>query len=357
MKKNIENTQRSCQGKSTCCHVDDTSACKESSSHKDQKKSPFYIRFWDALLKQIDSDRAYHVEKGEDGDKVDWVRATPFLLIHLMAVTVFFVGYSTFAIATAAVLYFIRMFAITGFYHRYFSHCTFKTSRAAQFIFGVMGCSAMQKGPLWWAAHHRHHHLHSDEETDLHSPAHLGFWRSHLGWFLNKSNFHTDYKKISDFSKFPELRYLNRFPNLVPIALAIGLYFLGELLHAYAPSLGTTGWQLVVWGFVISTICVWHCTFFINSLTHMFGRQRYETGDTSRNSWILALLTLGEGWHNNHHHYCASTRQGFFWWEIDITYYILFMMSKLRIIWDLKPVPHKAKYAHKLGKDVIPSSS
>lgn len=281
-----------------------------------------------------------------DDRKLDWLQVVPYIAMHVACLGVFLVGWSAFAVGTAIALYLIRMFAITGFYHRYFSHRSFKTSRACQFLFAVLGNSAVQRGPLWWAAHHRKHHRHSDRDGDVHSPTREGFLWSHMLWFMAKGNFATDEAVIKDFAKYGELRWLDRFDLVVPLALAVGLFGLGALLEAVAPGLGTNGWQLLVWGFFISTVAVSHATYTINSLAHVFGRPRYRTRDTSKNNFVLAILTLGEGWHNNHHHYCASTRQGFFWWEVDLTYYTLWTMSKLGMVWDLKPVPAHAKYAH-----------
>jgi stearoyl-CoA desaturase (delta-9 desaturase) len=235
------------------------------------------------------------------------------------------------------------MFAITGLYHRYFSHKSFKTSRPAQFIFAVLGVSAVQHGPIWWAAHHRHHHAHSDLKDDIHSPLQRGFISSHMGWFLTPRGAEPDRKFVRDLMKYPELVWLDKHYLVVPVALGVAMFLLGVLLEYTSPELGTTGWQMLVWGFVISTVVCWHGTYTINSLSHVFGRQRYRTGDTSRNNWLLALVTLGEGWHNNHHYYPNSTRQGFYWYEIDITYYILKVLSWLGIIWDLKPVPIEAR--------------
>jgi stearoyl-CoA desaturase (delta-9 desaturase) len=231
------------------------------------------------------------------------------------------------------------MFAITGFYHRYFSHRAFKTSRWCQLAFAVLGASAVQRGPLWWAAHHRYHHAHSDEITDVHSPHHHGFWWSHVGWFTTRAAFVTNLRAIPDLAKFPELCFLDRFDILVPLFFAAFLYALGVGLETFAPGLKTNGLQLLVWGFFFSTVLVYHATYTVNSLAHQFGRQRYATNDHSRNNFFLAIITFGEGWHNNHHHYPAAARQGFYWWEIDLTYYVLLLFSWLRIIWDLKPVP------------------
>ncbi len=294
-------------------------------------------RAFDALARWFDT-QGVRVDDGT-ADGVDWLRIVPFVGMHLACLAVIWVGWSATAVAVAAGLYLLRMFAITGFYHRYFSHRAFKTSRTGQFVFGVLGASAVQRGPIWWAAHHRHHHAHSDQPEDVHSPVQRGFLWSHMGWFLSRRHFTPDLTRVRDLQRFPELRLLDRFDILVPVALAVALFFLGMALETWAPSLGTTRWQMLVWGFFVSTVVCYHATYTINSLSHVFGRRRYETPDDSRNNFLLALLTLGEGWHNNHHHYPLSARQGFYWWEIDVTYYGLRLLAMLGIIWDLKPVP------------------
>jgi stearoyl-CoA desaturase (delta-9 desaturase) len=272
-------------------------------------------------------------------DRIDWLRATPFVMLHLACLGVLWVGVSPIALGVAATLYAIRMFALTGFYHRYFSHRTFRTSRAVQFFFALVGAACVQRGPLWWAAHHRHHHRHADTALDPHSPSLTGFLWSHMGWFLTTRAFRTDFSRIPDLRKYPELRWLDRYDTAVPIVLAILLYGLGVLLHHVAPSLGTTGGQMLVWGFFVSTVVLFHATVTINSLAHRFGRRRFDTRDDSRNNVWLALITFGEGWHNNHHFYPGSARQGFRWWEIDLTWYGLQLLAALGLVWDLKPVP------------------
>jgi len=296
-------------------------------------------RLWKKLLLWFDAESG--AAASDDPRSIDWLRCLPFIGMHLACLAVFWVGWSPFAVLFALALYLVRMFAITGFYHRYFSHRGFKTSRPVQLAMALVGCASVQRGPLWWAAHHRHHHRHSDEESDVHSPVRHGFWWSHMVWFTSSENFSTDYGKIKDFARFPELRFLNRYDMLVPILFAAAVFGLGVLLEAYLPGLGTNGGQLLVWGFFISTVCLYHGTFTINSLAHVYGRRRFETADNSRNNVLLALITLGEGWHNNHHRYPAAARQGFYWWEIDITYYGLRLMAALGLIWDLREVPTK----------------
>ena len=274
-----------------------------------------------------------------DDDRVDWVRVIPFLAMHLACVAVVWVGFSWFAFWVALGLYALRMFAVTAFYHRYFSHRAFKASRPVQFLFALIGAAAVQRGPLWWAAHHRNHHRHADTPADVHSPVQHGFLRSHMGWFMTRGGFRTDWSQIPDLVKFPELRLLDRFDLLVPVAMAAGLFFWGRWLGAAHPELGTSGPQLLVWGFFVSTVVLFHVTVTINSLAHRFGSRRFATRDNSRNNWLLAILTFGEGWHNNHHYFPGSARQGFRWWEVDLTFYLLRAMAVFGLVRQLKAVP------------------
>jgi stearoyl-CoA desaturase (delta-9 desaturase) len=279
-------------------------------------------------------------------DRIDWLRAVPFVAMHLACIGVFFVGVSTTALAVAALLYAVRMFALTGFYHRYFSHRTFRASRGVQFAFALIGASCVQRGPLWWAAHHRNHHRHADTALDPHSPGLRGFLWSHIGWFLTPRAFRTDLERVPDFARYPELRWLDRYDTLVPVVLAIALYALGAVLAHVAPSLHVSGAQMLIWGFFVSTVVLFHATVTINSLAHRFGSRRFATRDDSRNNVWLALLTFGEGWHNNHHFFPGSARQGFRWWEVDLTWYGLWTLERLGLVHDLKRVPawvHAAK--------------
>ena len=271
--------------------------------------------------------------------QIDWLRVTPFVVLHLACLSVVCVGVSATAVVTAAVLYLIRMFAITAFYHRYFSHGSFRTSRALQFAFALLGAAAVQRGPLWWASHHRYHHAHSDRVADPHSPLQHGFLWSHCGWFLANESYATRRELVRDLARYPELRFLDRYDALVPIALALALYLAGARLAAAHPQLGTSGAQLLVWGFCLSTVALYHGTFAINSLAHVFGWRRFPTPDRSRNNPLLALLTLGEGWHNNHHYFPGSVRQGVAWWELDLTYWALRTLAALGLVWDLRTVP------------------
>jgi stearoyl-CoA desaturase (delta-9 desaturase) len=259
--------------------------------------------------------------------RVQWFAMLPFWGVQTVAVIgVIATGWSWKGLGLALILYFIRMFGLTAGYHRYFSHRSYKTSRAFQFLLAVLGSTATQKGVLWWAAHHRAHHKYSDTPRDIHSVRQHGFWWAHVKWVLVRTYVETDFERIKDFARYPELRFLNTYHLIPPLMLAAGLTLAG-------------GWWALLWGFFVSNTLLWHGTFCVNSLAHAFGRVRYKTTDDSRNSFLIALFTLGEGWHNNHHHYQRSERQGFYWWELDITHYVLRFFSFFGLVRDLHAPP------------------
>ena len=260
--------------------------------------------------------------KKED-ERIDRLASAPFLLVHLAPLAAFWTGFTAFDVVLCFALFGVRMFFITAGYHRYFAHRSFRMNRAVQFLFALGGTLAVQKGPLWWAGHHRHHHKHSDQSLDVHSPS-RNFWWSHVGWILCRKYEAAPIHLIQDFARYPELRWLDRYHVVPPIVLAAICFQAG-------------GWPALLVGFMLSTVILYHCTFSINSLAHLIGRQPFATGDTSRNSLVLALMTLGEGWHNNHHYYPHSTRQGHLWWQIDITYYVLKVLSWIGVVNSLRP--------------------
>ena len=266
-----------------------------------------------------------HAIERADDERVNWVSSIPMFLIHGLCLLAVFTGVTWKALALCFVLYFGRMWFITAGYHRYFSHRSYKTSRAFQFVLAFGGGSAAQKGALWWASHHRDHHRFSDTDRDVHSPL-KGFWWSHVGWILCDKYKGWDPDSIKDFNKFPELRFITKHDWIPPWTVAIASYLIA-------------GWPGLIVGFFWSTVLLWHGTFTVNSLAHVMGRRRYATTDTSRNSALIALWTGGEGWHNNHHYYQAAARNGFFWWEYDPTYYVLKVLSWFRIVRDLKVPP------------------
>ena len=281
-----------------------------------------------SLAASLSHKRQHPSHAHEPHDDIVYPATIPFILVHLACFGVIWTGVTPLAAWMAVGLYFVRMWAVTAGYHRYFSHRSYKTSRVFQFLLALLGQTSAQRGVIWWAAVHRHHHLHSDTPEDVHSPRHMGFLHSHVGWIFRPKRRQADYSTVQDLTRYAELVWLDRHPYLPAAALAVLTFVIG-------------GWPGLVVGFFISTVVLYHCVFFINSLAHVVGKQRYVTGDDSKNNWWLALITLGEGWHNNHHHYQSATAQGWRWYEIDVSYYVLKAMSWLRLVWDMRAPPAK----------------
>jgi stearoyl-CoA desaturase (delta-9 desaturase) len=274
-------------------------------------------------------------------DDIIYPNTAAFIFVHLAPLAAFWTGVTTTSVILCITLYVVRMFGVTAGYHRFFSHRSFKTSRFGQFLFAFLAMSSTQKSVLWWAAMHRHHHRHSDQEDDIHSPVHRSFFYSHVGWIFDKKHNETRLDEVPDLAKYPELRFLDKHQQIPSILLAILCFAID-------------GWAGLVIGFFLSTVFLYHGTFFINSLAHVHGKQRYVTGDDSRNNWWLAVITLGEGWHNNHHAYQRSTRQGFRWYEFDPTYYALKALSWTGFVWDLgEPPAEVVRNERRLGTAVL----
>jgi len=252
-----------------------------------------------------------------------YVSLVPFIGLHLATVLVFFVPFSWTCLGLFLGLFLVRTFGLTGGFHRYFAHRSYKTSRVFQFCMGILGSAALQKGPMWWAGEHRDHHKYSDKDGDPHSPIKNSVWFSHVGWVIDRRHLETNWDNMKDWQAYPELKWLDRL-HFIPGLLVAGLCY------------WIAGWPGVVWGFVLSTVCLYHSTFCVNSVCHLFGYRRFNTDEFSRNNWFVALITLGEGWHNNHHHYQSSARQGMTWYEVDVTYAILQLLGFFRIVWDIR---------------------
>jgi len=268
------------------------------------------------------------------------LRGAPFIIIHVLAIVgACLVAPTWLSVGLGVGLYVVRMFGITGGYHRYFAHRAYRTSRWFQFVLAWLGCSAMQKGPLWWAVHHRNHHKYSDQDADPHSPIVRSFWWAHVGWVISGRFRKAPYHEIKDYTRFVELRILNKLHWIPGFTLAAICFWID-------------GWAGLVWGFLVSTICLYHGTFLVNSACHVWGRRRYSTTDQSKNLWWAAILTLGEGWHNNHHHYQSCARQGFRWWEVDLSYYTIRALSFVGLVWDVREPTPKA-----LASKRIPGAS
>jgi stearoyl-CoA desaturase (Delta-9 desaturase) len=279
--------------------------------------------------------RSRHAYQRAADERVNKLASIPFALIHVLAVAgLFLFGVTPTAVVLLVVLFWGRMFFITAGYHRYFAHRAYRTNRVFQFILAFGGASSAQKGPLWWAGHHRDHHRYSDTETDVHSPL-RGFWWSHVGWILCDKYNDAPVDRIKDFARYPEIRFVERFNWIPPWTLAIASFLIGGLPGLFI-------------GFFLSTVLLWHSTFLVNSLAHVLGRRRYATEDTSRNNPFIAFVTMGEGWHNNHHYYQASARNGFFWWEWDPTYYILRALSWVGLVSDLKVPSRQILYSNRI---------
>jgi stearoyl-CoA desaturase (delta-9 desaturase) len=265
------------------------------------------------------------------GQRGEWIRRTlypalPFLGVHAACGLVIVFPPTGALLVLAASGYVLRMWAVTAGYHRYFAHRAYRTSRTFQLVLAVLAGTAMQQGPLWWASWHRQHHKHTDAPGDPHSPTRDGFWHAHVGWIFDGEHYGADLSNVKDLARYPELRWLDVHSNIPVVGYAALCLAIG----------GAAG---VVWGFAVSSVLLAHATFLINSVAHVWGTRRYDTPDTSRNNALLAVLTLGEGWHNNHHHYMTSVRQGFRWWELDLTYYSLLLLAKLGIVWELRQPP------------------
>jgi len=289
--------------------------------------------------------------------ELDYLTIAQFVYLHVGCLLLFWTGVSGIAVVACFAFYCLRIFAISAGYHRYFSHRAYKTSRIFQFILALVGCMANQKGPLWWAAHHRYHHAHSDCETDIHSPGQHGFWWAHCLWIFSLRYRKADQKLVAQFTQFAELRLLDKY-YLVPPLFAAALFFLfGVILNRVRPELQTSGLQMLAWGFFVSTVLVHHAIYSVNSIAHSLGSRRFNNADRSHNNLILALLTFGDGWHNNHHYYPRSARHGFYWWEIDLSHYVLKCLSYVGIVWDLQTPPERIYVRASCEKTLKPTLS
>ncbi len=290
------------------------------------------------MSRQNGRDLSQEVSLSAPEATIAWLRILPYVGLHLACFAVIWVGVSWPALIIALLSYLLRAFAISAFYHRGFSHRAFSAGRGTQMLFAVLGAAATQRGPLWWAAHHRRHHRHADTTQDPHSSP-RGFWWSHMAWFLTEENYRTPLHIVRDLAKFSELRWLDRYDLAIPVGFACSMYLLGEFLHLFLPQ--TNGWQILVWGYFVSTVALMHVTFLVNSISHRFGERPFETKDRSRNLPWLAVISMGEGWHNNHHRYASAARLGFFPGQLDLGYLGLRLLERCGLVKDLKLPPHE----------------
>lgn len=248
------------------------------------------------------------------------------IAVHLALIAIPLLEFSYWYLLLFFLMTRIVGLGITVGFHRYFSHRAFKTSRVFQFLLGCAGCTALQKGPLWWAIHHRLHHRHSDQPEDPHSPVVDGFLHGHCGWLFTQDLMTPDQRIVHDFAKYPELVWLDRLWLIPGLAMAALCFAIG-------------GWSGVVIGYCMCVAFIFQVTFAVNSIGHLYGQQRFETGEGSRNNFVLGYLAMGDGWHNNHHRAPTSARHGFAWYELDMSYLTIQIMRRLGIVWDVKQPP------------------
>jgi len=259
------------------------------------------------------------------------VQVSVFWLVQVSALLAFAVSFEWWYLAVWGVSHFLRAIGLTLAFHRYYAHRSFQMNRVARFVWTLIGTAAMQKGPLWWAGHHVNHHRFADREGDPHSPAVSGFYYAHIGWFLNDARhdrLEPNNPVVRDFSKAPEIAFLDRYFFVPPLLLAVALFAGGGL-------------PLLIWGFCLPTTTLAHATFAINTVNHLFGSRRFDTRDESRNNVFTALFAAGEGWHNNHHRYQRAARNGFYWWELDPTWYVIRAMAAVGLAWNVQGVPDR----------------
>lgn len=258
--------------------------------------------------------------------RINWITAAIMVALHLVAFWALF-HYTWQNLLAALVLHWVVVgLGISIGYHRLLTHRGFKTSKPFEYFLAMCGSFALEGGPVFWVATHRVHHQHSDGPGDPHTPRDGGFW-AHMGWVLfgdrefNKTPISSKY--APDLAGDPFYCWLTDW-HWVPMTVV------GLLMIAFV------GWGMAAWGMVVRIVAGLHFTWLVNSATHMWGSRRFDTRDDSRNSWWVALLTFGEGWHNNHHAHPVSARHGLAWYELDISWLTLRLLSFLGVVWNVK---------------------
>ena len=281
------------------------------------------------VARKVKQDLGFGREYG-DG-RINWITTTFMVLFHIGAIAALFF-FSWKNLAAAVVTYFFAINVGIGMtYHRLLTHRGYRVPKGLEYFLTACGCLALEGGPIFWVATHRVHHQNSDQEGDPHTP-HDGTWWAHAGWILSGRAMHSETALLGRYA--PDLTrdkgqvWLSKF-HWVPLTVTGILQMaLGAALappeHRVVGALG-----MVLWGIFFRTVLGLHSTWLVNSATHLWGSRRFETRDDSRNSWWVALLTGGEGWHNNHHAHPVSARHGLVWYEFDINYYGIWVMEKL----------------------------
>ncbi|WP_443029105.1 acyl-CoA desaturase [Spirulina sp. CS-785/01] len=262
---------------------------------------------------------------------LNWVNIVFMTLVHIGAL--FALLPSNFSWEAVGLMVFLHWvtggLGITLGWHRLVSHRSFKTPKWLEYLLVFFGALSCQGGVIHWVGLHRMHHLHSDTDPDPHDSS-KGFWWSHMGWMLYRIPGEEDIPRFTkDIWDDPVYRFLQN--NFVPVQIVLGL-----VLYAIG------GWPFIIWGIFARLVLVFHCTWFVNSATHMFGYRTFESNDKSRNCWWVALVTYGEGWHNNHHAHQYSARHGLKWWEVDLTWMVIRSLQTIGLAKDVKLIPAKA---------------
>ncbi|CAD5949323.1 Palmitoyl-monogalactosyldiacylglycerol delta-7 desaturase, chloroplastic [Planktothrix tepida] len=264
--------------------------------------------------------------------KPDWITIAFMVFLHAAALLAFLPSnFSWAAVGLALFLHWVTGgLGITLGFHRLVSHRSFEAPKWLEYFLIFCGTLACQGGPIDWIGLHRLHHQYSDQEQDPHDST-KGFWWSHLGWML----FHTPADEqipryTKDIADDPVYLFFQKYFLVIQVIFGVLLYLIG-------------GWSFVVWGIFFRVVVMFHCTWFVNSATHKFGYQTYESGDSSRNCWWVAVVTYGEGWHNNHHAFQYSARHGLQWWEIDLTWMTISLLQALGLAQKVKLPPANAE--------------
>jgi fatty-acid desaturase len=257
---------------------------------------------------------------------VIWGVTTFFIALHILAFTAFFF-FSWKALILAVIVYWIAGSLGIGMgYHRLLTHRGFKAPKWVEYFLTTCGTLAIEGGPIAWVATHRVHHQNTDKEGDPHSPNDGGFF-AHMGWIITGKAMHARAEELLPF--VPDLRkdkyyvWISKYHWVPPVVLAVIIY-------------AAFGWSCLLWAVFLRTVAGLHSTWFVNSATHMWGSQRFLTGDSSTNSFWVAMLTFGEGWHNNHHASPQAARHGIAWYEIDMNWYGIRALKALGLAWDIK---------------------
>jgi fatty-acid desaturase len=265
-------------------------------------------------MELADIERTHH-----ENNEINWVTSIAMFIFHIGAIAaLFFFSWKNFFVALF--LYWVGgSLGIGMAYHRLLTHRGYKTPKWVEYFLTICATLALEGGPIFWVATHRIHHQHSDKDGDPHTPLD-GKWWAHMGWILMGKSMHHDAETLARYT--PDLAK-DKFHVWITKYHYVPNIILGFILLAIG------GWKMLLWGMFFRVVLGLHATWLVNSATHSWGSRRYETRDLSTNSWWVALLSFGEGWHNNHHAHPVSARHGLAWYEFDLNWYGIWTLKKL----------------------------